>query len=60
MNWIGFICTLQLTHFTKFEKCVQEMARNGKKMPGKCSYFGKIAIRRASDLESVQNMGYIE
>jgi hypothetical protein len=27
MNWIGFIYTLQPTHFTKCEKCVQEMAR---------------------------------
>jgi hypothetical protein len=51
MNWIGFICTLQPTHFTTCEKCVQEMARNGKKMAGKCTYFGKIAV---------QNMGYFE
>jgi hypothetical protein len=60
MNWIGFISTLQPTHFTKYEKCVLEMARNGKKMAGKCTYFSKIAIPRASDWKSAQNMEYIE
>jgi hypothetical protein len=59
MNWIGFICTLQLAHFTKYEKCEQEMARNGKKMPGKCTCLGKIAIQHALDWKSV-HVGYIE